>query len=285
MCWPGENVDDPASRHVNERVHANIQKDGTFSVVPRMYGGVTTADELMRIATVAKKYDVPTVKVTGGQRIDLLGVAKEDLPRIWADLELPSGFAYAKAVRTVKTCVGSTWCRYGTRDAMGMGIRIERTFENLWTPAKVKMAVNGCPRNCAESLIKDVGLIAADTAWQIYVGGNGGVHVRTAELLATVDTDDEAIEIIGAFLQHYREEATWNERTSVWCERVGIDRLIANVVDDVALRRALFTRIEKALARRVDPWRERVQKLGSRDAAATREYTRVALPVVTEPSK
>ena len=281
MCWPGENEDDPGSRHVNERVHANIQKDGTFSVVPRIYGGVVTPDELMRIAAVAKKYDVPTVKITGGQRIDLLGVRKEALPHLWADLDLPSGFAYGKAVRTVKTCVGSTWCRYGTRDALNVGIRIERHFENLWTPAKVKMAVNGCPRNCAESLIKDVGLIAVDTAWQIHVGGNGGVHVRKAELLATVETDDEAIEVIGAFLQHYREEATYGERTSVWCERVGVEALIARVVDDRENRHALFERVTKALAHRVDPWLERVEKLREREAGTVREFSRISLPIYT----
>jgi nitrite reductase (NADH) large subunit len=281
MCWPGENEDDPASRHVNERVHANIQKDGTFSVVPRIYGGVVTPDELMRIAEVARKYAVPTVKITGGQRIDLLGVSKEDLPHIWKDLDLPSGFAYGKAVRTVKTCVGSTWCRYGTRDAMNMGIRIERTFENLWTPAKVKMAVNGCPRNCAESLIKDVGLIAVDTAWQIHVGGNGGVHVRKAELLATVETDDDAVEIVGAFLQHYREEAAYGERTSVWCERVGIATLVERIADDRERRRALFERVSKALAHRVDPWKDTVQKLGAHEAGAVREFTHVSLPMYT----
>ncbi|MCH8859322.1 MAG: NAD(P)/FAD-dependent oxidoreductase, partial [Proteobacteria bacterium] len=201
MCWPGENEDDPRSRFVNERVHANIQKDGTYSVVPRIYGGVTTADELMRIAQTAKKYNVPKIKITGGQRIDLLGVAKHDLPKIWEELDMPSGFAYAKAVRTVKTCVGSDFCRFGTRDSMGLGIRIEKTFENLWTPAKVKMAVNACPRNCAESLIKDVGLIAVDQAWEIYVGGNGGTKIREAELLCTVESDDEALQIIAAFLQ------------------------------------------------------------------------------------
>jgi nitrite reductase (NADH) large subunit len=223
------------------------------------------------------------VKITGGQRIDLLGVSKEALPAVWKDLALPSGFAYAKAVRTVKTCVGSTWCRYGTRDAMGFGIRVERTFENLWTPAKVKMAVNGCPRNCAESLVKDVGLIAVDTAWQIHVGGNGGVHVRKAELLATVEGDDEAIEIIGAFLQLYREEATYGERTSVWCERVGMPELVARVVDDRDARRALFERVQRALAGRVDPWKENVEKLDGREEGAVREFTRVSLPVVASP--
>lgn len=277
MCWPGENEDDPRSRIANERVHANIQRDGTFSVVPRIYGGVTTPDELMKIAQVAKKYNVPTVKITGGQRIDLLGISKEQLPAIWEELDMPSGAAYAKAVRTVKTCVGSQWCRFGTRDAIGMGIRIEKTFENLWTPAKVKMAVNGCPRNCAESLVKDVGLIAVDTAWEIYVGGNGGVRVRTGELLTTVDTDDEAIEMIAAFLQLYREEANYNERTSVWCEHVGMEYIRQWVVDDKESRRRLAARLYKALEHRADPWRERVRKIHEGNPEVTREYSALAV--------
>jgi nitrite reductase (NADH) large subunit len=266
MCWPGENEDDPRSRIANERVHANIQRDGTFSVIPRIYGGVTTPDELMRIAQVAKKYNVPTVKITGGQRIDLLGIKKEQLPH-----------AYAKAVRTVKTCVGSDWCRFGTRDSIGMGIRIEKTFENLWTPAKVKMAVNGCPRNCAESLVKDVGLIAVDTAWEIYVGGNGGVRVRTAELLCTVEDEDEAIDVIGAFLQLYREEANYNERTAVWCEHVGMEYVRQRVVEDKDGRRRLVDRIQKALQNRADPWKDRVRKMHEGNADVMREYAPLAV--------
>ncbi len=278
MVWPGENEDDPRSRFINERVHANIQRDGTYSVVPRMYGGVTTPDELLRIAEVAKRYDVPMVKVTGGQRIDLLGVKKEDLPAVWEELDMPSGFAYAKAVRTVKTCVGSTFCRFGTRDSIGLGIRIERTFENLWTPAKVKMAVNGCPRNCAESLIKDVGLIAVDKAWEIYVGGNGGVHVRTGDLLATVEDDDEAIEIIAAFLQLYREQGDYNQRTSAWVEKMGIEWVRAQVIDDVENRKSLAERMNQALANRVDPWRDRVERLKTGDPEYSREFISLATP-------
>jgi nitrite reductase (NADH) large subunit len=276
MCWPGENEDDPRSRFVNERVHANIQRDGTFSVVPRIYGGVTTPEELMRIARVAQRYKVPTVKITGGQRIDLLGVKKEDLPAMWDELGLPSGFAYAKAVRTVKTCVGSDYCRFGTRDSMGMGIRIERMFENLWTPAKVKMAVNACPRNCAESLIKDVGLIGVEKAWEIYVGGNGGVKVRSAELLAAVETDDEALDLIAAFLQLYREDANYNERTSVWCERVGIEWLRRELVENTERRAALTARMNHALEGRVDPWMERARRAREGDTLVLSEFTPLA---------
>lgn len=276
MCWPGENEDDPRSRFINERVHANIQRDGTFSVVPRIYGGVTTPDELMRIAQVAQRFRVPTVKITGGQRIDLLGVKKEDLPAMWDELGLPSGFAYAKAVRTVKTCVGSDYCRFGTRDSMGLGIRIERMFENLWTPAKVKMAVNACPRNCAESLIKDVGLIGVEKAWEIYVGGNGGVKVRSAELLAAVETDDEALELIAAFLQLYREDANYNERTSVWCERVGIEWLRREVVEKPERRAELALRMQRALDGRVDPWMERARRAREGDPETLNEFTTLA---------
>ena len=279
MCWPGENRDDPRSRLVNERVHANIQRDGTYSVVPRMYGGVTTPEELIRIGEVARRFRVPTVKITGGQRIDLLGVEKEDLPAVWDALGMPSGYAYAKAIRTVKTCVGSTWCRYGTRDAMALGARIERTFETLWTPAKVKMAVNACPRNCAESLIKDVGLIAADRTWEIYVGGNGGVKVRQAELLCTVETDDQAIETIAAFIQLYREEASYGERTSHYLERVGLAEVRRRVVEDGEGRRGLVERMTRALAGRRDPWRERVEKLARGDEETAREYAPVSLPL------
>lgn len=276
MRWPGEAEDDRRSRFVNERVHANVQQDGTFSVVPRMYGGVTTPEELERIAGVARKYDVPLVKLTGGQRIDLLGIEKEDLLAIWEELDMPSGFAYAKAVRTVKTCVGSDFCRFGTRDSMGLGVRIEKTFEGLWTPAKVKMAVNACPRNCAESLIKDIGLIAVDRAWEIYVGGNGGVKIRVAELLATVADADEAIETISAFIQLYREEGDYNQRTSVWCEAVGMDYVRNRVVEDEASRAELVGRMQTALAHCEDPWRLSTRKLEEGDAEMLREYRSIA---------
>ncbi len=141
------------------KVHANIQKDGTFSVVPRMYGGVTNPEQLRKIADVAEKYNVPLLKVTGGQRIDLLGVEKENLPNVWRDLDMRSGYAYGKTLRTVKTCVGQDFCRFGTQDSISLGIEIEKKYEGLNTPHKVKMAVSACPRNCAESGIKDVGIL------------------------------------------------------------------------------------------------------------------------------
>ncbi|MBE0342909.1 NAD(P)/FAD-dependent oxidoreductase, partial [Paenibacillus sp. 28ISP30-2] len=191
MLWPMEYADEKESRFTNERYHANIQKDGTYSVVPRIYGGVTSPADLKKIAAVAEKYNVPLVKFTGGQRLDLLGVKKEDLPGIWSELDMPSGHAYGKTLRTVKTCVGNTFCRFGTQDAMGMGIWLEKAFERLNAPSKVKLAVSGCPRNCAEATIKDLGVVAIDGGWGIYVGGNGGIKVRAAELLCTVTTEDE----------------------------------------------------------------------------------------------
>ncbi|MDQ8043172.1 MAG: nitrite reductase large subunit NirB [Solirubrobacteraceae bacterium] len=245
------------ARFINDRVHGNIQKDGTFSVVPRMKGGVTTADELRRIADAADKYEIETIKVTGGQRIDLLGVKKEDLPAIWEDLGMASGMAYAKSVRTVKTCVGSEHCRFGLDASMSTGIELEGMLEGLYTPAKVKLGVTGCPRNCAEAYIKDIGLVAIEGGWEVYVGGAGGTVVRKGDLLATVKDKDEAISTAITFLQHYRETADYKERSYTYMERVGLEAVQAVVFDPVegpALRERFH--IAQAAAIR-DPWLER----------------------------
>ena len=254
--WPREAVDDPQSRFINERAHANIQKDGTFSVVPRMWGGETSAAELRRIADVVDKYRIPTVKVTGGQRIDLLGVKKEDLPKVWRDLDMPSGHAYAKALRTVKTCVGSEWCRFGTQDSTRMGKELERALWRMYAPHKVKLAVSGCPRNCAESGIKDVGVIGVDSGWEIYVAGNGGIKTEVAQFLVRVATHAEVLEYAGAFLQLYREEGWYLERTVHYVARVGIDSVRKRVVEDATGRRALWERLQFALDKEPDPWSE-----------------------------
>lgn len=258
MLFPEDHEDEPESRFVNERNHANIQKDGTFSVVPRIYGGVTTPEELKRIADVAEKYHVPLVKITGGQRIDLLGVKKEDLPNVWKDLDMPSGYAYGKALRTVKTCVGNTFCRFGTQDAIGMGIAMEKKFERLNTPAKVKLAVSGCPRNCAEATIKDLGVVAIDGGWEIYVGGNGGTRVRAADLLTKVKTEEEVLEWTAAYLQYYRETANFNERTAEWLQRIGLP-LIKEVLALESDRQALVGRIDKTLDLMKDPWQQIIE--------------------------
>ncbi|SHH73048.1 nitrite reductase large subunit NirB [Pollutimonas bauzanensis] len=262
--WPGEAKDDSQSRLINERAHANIQKDGTYSVVPRMWGGVTNPSELRRIADVADKYHVPMVKVTGGQRIDLLGIKKEDLPGVWKDLDMPSGHAYGKSLRTVKTCVGKEFCRYGTQDSTGMGIALEKDLVGMWSPHKVKLAVSGCPRNCAESGIKDIGIIAVDSGWELYVGGNGGIKTEVAQFFVKVQTPEEVLEYTGAFLQLYREEAFYLERTCHYLSRVGLDHAKARVIEDPANRAELYARLKFALSFEKDPWAERTEPTPAR---------------------
>ncbi|MDD3761393.1 MAG: nitrite reductase large subunit NirB [Acidithiobacillus sp.] len=257
-AWPAESKDDPSARFINERAHANIQKDGTYSVVPRIYGGVTTPAELKRIAEVAERHAVPMVKFTGGQRLDLLGVRKEKLPLIWAELDMPSGYAYGKALRTVKSCVGKEFCRFGVQDSTQLAIDLEKNLERMWAPHKVKLGASGCPRNCAESTIKDVGVIGVDSGWEIYVGGNGGMKVRAADLLAKVKTEAEVIQISKAFLQMYREDAQYLERTAPWVERVGLEQIKSRVIDDLAQRVELAERLDFAIAQEKDPWAEAV---------------------------
>jgi nitrite reductase (NADH) large subunit len=263
--WPHEAQDDPQSRFINERAHANIQKDGTYSVVPRMWGGTTNAAELRRIADVVDKYKIPTVKVTGGQRMDLLGVKKEDLPGVWRDLDMPSGHAYAKALRTVKTCVGSEWCRFGVQDSTNMGIELEKDLWRMYAPHKVKLAVSGCPRNCAEATIKDVGVIGVESGWEIYVAGNGGIKAEVAQFLCKVKTHEEVLEYSGAFLQLYREEARYLDRTVHYVARVGLDYIKQRVVEDGENRKALYGLLRFALQGEPDPWRERAQGTAARE--------------------
>ena len=254
--WPKQAKDDPQSRYINERSHANIQKDGSYSVIPRMWGGETTSSELRRIADAVDKYRIPTVKVTGGQRIDLLGVKKEDLPGVWKDIGMPSGHAYAKALRTVKTCVGSEWCRFGTQDSTQMGKDLERALWRMYAPHKVKLAVSGCPRNCAESGIKDVGVIGVDSGWEIYVAGNGGIKTEVAQFLCKLKTSAEVLEYSGAFLQLYREEGWYLERTVHYVGRVGLDYVKKKILDDAAGRKALWERLQFSLDGEPDPWFE-----------------------------
>ncbi|MBZ9740180.1 MULTISPECIES: nitrite reductase large subunit NirB [unclassified Mesorhizobium] len=260
--WPDEYADDYQSRFINERVHANIQKDGTYSVVPRMWGGVTNAAELRAIADVVDKFEIPMVKVTGGQRIDMLGIRKEDLPAVWADLGqagFVSGHAYAKGLRTVKTCVGSDWCRFGTQDSTGLGIRIEKFMWGSWTPAKVKMAVSGCPRNCAEATCKDVGVICVDSGYEIHFAGAAGLDIKGTEVLGQVRTEDEALEHIVALTQMYREQGRYLERIYKWAKRIGIAEIKRQIMDDADKREAYYDRfIFSQKFAQVDPWSERV---------------------------
>lgn len=255
VLWCGDYEEDRSARFINDRVHANIQKDRTFSVVPRMFGGVTNASELRRIADVAERFEVRMIKVTGGQRLDLLGVRKEDLPAVWQALDIPSGHAYAKAVRTVKTCVGSDFCRFGIGDSTALGIELEHALTGLYTPHKLKSGVTGCPRNCAEITVKDLGIMAIATGWEIYVGGAAGMTVRKGDLLTTVATAEEAMRASLLFVQHYREEADYLERTYHYVSRVGIAAVRAATIDaDETAQEALLERFQRSRANVRDPW-------------------------------
>ncbi|MET0694768.1 MAG: nitrite reductase large subunit NirB [Propionibacteriaceae bacterium] len=278
MMWAEEYIDEKDARFINDRVHANIQRDGTFSVVPQMKGGVTTPDQLRKIADVADKYDIPMVKLTGGQRIDLLGIPKEDLPKVWADLGMPSGYAYGKSFRTVKTCVGKDFCRFGTGDSTKLGIEIEGRFQGIESPAKIKMAVSGCPRNCAESLVKDVGIVAIEGGhWEIYIGGAAGAHIRKGDLLTTVDDPELAKTLTGRFMQYYRENANWLERTYAFVPRIGIDKIRGIIVDDSeGIAAELDERMQKTVDAYVDPWTDGANP-------ATPGQFRTALPLEVLP--
>src|SRR5918997_777638 len=278
MVWGVDFVPEKDGEFINDRVHANIQRDGTFSVVPQMKGGVTTPAQLKRIAEVAEKYEVPMVKVTGGQRIDLLGVRKEDLPAMWDDLGMPSGYAYGKSFRTVKTCVGSDFCRFGVGDSTALGIAIEERYQGIEGPGKMKLAVTGCPRNCAEAYVKDLGVVAVDGGrWEIYVGGAAGAHVRKGDLLTTVDSPEEVITLTGRFLQYYRESGNWLERTYAWVPRVGIDRIREIVIEDAdGIAADLDAAMSASVAAYSDPWKERAEP-------ATPGQFRTSLPLTVLP--
>jgi len=252
--WPKLAKDDPQSRFINERSHANIQKDGTYSVIPRMWGGETNSSELRRIADAVDKYKIPTVKITGGQRIDLLGVKKEDLVNVWKDIGMPSGHAYAKALRTVKTCVGSEWCRMGTQDSTQMGKDLERAMWRMYAPNKVKFAVSGCPRNCAEAGIKDVGVIGVDSGWEMYIAGNGGIKTEVAHFFVKVKTAAEVLEYTGAFCELYRQEGWYLERTVHYVNRVGLDYVKKKILEDHEGRKTLWENLQFALDGEPDPW-------------------------------
>ena len=258
--WAGEYDDERDARFINDRVHANIQKDGTFSVVPEMAGGVCTPAELMRIAQVAVKYKVPLVKLTGGQRIDLVGISKADLPGVWQDLDMPAGTAWGKSYRTCKSCIGTEFCRFGLGDSMGLATKIERRFRGIDSPAKMKLATAGCPRNCSEALVKDVGLVAiGDGKWEIYVGGAAGAHIRKGDLLCVVDGEEAALLISGRFMQYYRENAKWKERTYTFVPRIGLERIRAIVVDDAdGVADALDAAMQASTDAAYDPWKEAV---------------------------
>lgn len=273
-AWHNEAQDDPQSRFINERAHANIQKDGKYSVIPRMWGGMTTPDELRAIADAAEKYEIRDVHLTGGQRIGLYGVEKAVLPKIWKDLNdagMVSGHAYGKAMRTVKTCVGKQWCRFGTQNSTELGIKLEELTWASWMPHKFKLAVSGCPRNCAEATIKDFGVVCVDSGYELHIGGNGGIKVRATDLLCNVTTEEEVMEYCAAFIQFYREDAHYLERTAPWVERIGLSRIEDVVVKDEAKRSHYAKRFHEAQKiSQIDPWKER-----STNGVAAHEFTSI----------
>jgi len=261
--WPEEYADDYQSRFINERAHANIQKDGSYSIVPRMWGGMTSANELRAIADVVDKFNIPAVKCTGGQRIDMLGISKDDLPLVWADLGkagFVSGHAYAKGLRTVKTCVGSDWCRFGTQDSTGLGIRLEKFLWGSWTPAKVKLGISGCPRNCSEATCKDIGVICVDSGFEIHFAGAAGLDIKGTEVLGMVETEGDVLLYITALLQMYREQGYYLERIYKWAKRVGYDEVRNVIMNDAQRRQDYFNRfVDSQKVAQVDPWQERVE--------------------------
>lgn len=275
VVWKGTQVEERDARFINDRVHANIQKDGTFSVIPEIPGGICSSDQLRRIADVADKYRVPLIKLTGGQRIDLVGVRKDDLPAVWRDLDMPAGYAWAKSYRTCKSCIGTDYCRFGLGDSMELAVKIERRFRGLESPGKLKLATAGCPRNCSEALVKDVGAVAVDGGkWEIYVGGAAGAHVRKGDLLCVVASHDEVLRISGRFIQYYREHAKYKERTYTFVERIGIERLRAVIVEDSDhIAAELDAALEESTRAARDPWLER-------DAPVTPGQFHSTVPVV-----
>lgn len=272
VARPKEYVDELESRPINERMHANIQSDGTYGIVPRMRAGQTTADQLIRLGEVAKQFDVPLIKVTGAQRVGLYGIEKQDLPAVWEALDMEAAQAYAKAVRSVKACMGAPWCRFGTQDSLGLGERLERAFEYIDTPHKFKFGVSACPRSCVESGVKDFGVIGVENGFQILIGGNGGTEVIEAVELATVETADEVVDIAGAMLQYYRETGNYNERTAPWVKRLGFER-VKEVLLDPEHRRQLNERLRDVEKRRREPWKQIVedQKIQEEVFAVTQE--------------
>jgi nitrite reductase (NADH) large subunit len=282
--WKGEYEDEKDARFINERIHANIQKDGTFSVVPQMPGGITSPAQLHRIAFVAEKYHVPLVKLTGGQRIDLLGIRKDDLPKVWRDLDMPSGYAYGKSYRTCKSCVGSDFCRFGLGDAISLALKIENEFQGFDSPHKMKLATAGCPRNCSEAMVKDLGAVAVEGGkWEIYIGGAAGSSVRKGDILCQAASHEEVLKIMGRFIQYYRENARYLERTHGFVERIGIDKIRAVVVEDSeGIAERLDREIAESKAAYKDPWKELVREAAPEAALPASESRFVsALPVLS----
>ena len=248
----------------NDYYLGNIQKDGSYSIVPRVAGGEITPDGLITIGQIAKDYGLYT-KITGGQRIDMFGAQVHQLPEIWEKLinaGFESGHAYGKSLRTVKSCVGSTWCRFGVDDSVGLAIFLENRYKGLRSPHKTKMAVSGCTRECAEAQSKDVGVIATEKGWNLYVCGNGGMKPRHAELLASDLDTPTLIKYIDRFFMFYIQTADRLQRTSVWRDNMegGLDYLKDVIVhDSLGIAAELESRMQHVIGTYQDEWRTAIE--------------------------
>ncbi|URA09239.1 nitrite reductase large subunit NirB [Thermospira aquatica] len=253
--WKGDYEIENDARHPNDRYYGNIQKEGTYSVIPAVFGGVIKPEELKRIAQVAEKYNA-IIKITGSDRIGLYTIKKKDLKKVWDELNMPCGHAFTKTFRACKTCVGSDFCRYGLNDSISLGKKIAERYSGLMNPAKLKMGVSGCPRNCAEATIKDIGIVAIEGGWDIYVGGNGGAKVFVGKKITTVKTEEEVFDFCDAFIEYYRKNANYLERTSYFVERIGLEKIKEDVIENVSIRKELQKSIKETLANYKDPWQE-----------------------------
>ncbi|CAH0155358.1 Nitrite reductase [NAD(P)H] [Peribacillus sp. Bi96] len=231
--------------YINEQKNATVQSDDRFSVIPQMYGGMTNAKDLRKIANVADKYDISQLAITSEQRIHLMGVKKEDLPGVWADLDMPLSSKYGNTVHNVKTCIGEHVCHCDKQQSILLAVDLEKRLEHLLTPYRIKMGISACMHNGAGSTTKDIGVMGIDRGWEIYVGGSSGRNVRAGELLCVARTNEEAIEIIIGFIQYYRETANYLERTWQWIERVGLIH-VREVLFDKELNQQLSQRLEMA---------------------------------------
>ncbi|WP_040837446.1 nitrite reductase large subunit NirB [Nocardia brevicatena] len=272
-----------ALQDTNDHFLANLQKNGTYSVVPRMPGGEVTPEQLIVIGEVAKEFGLYT-KITGGQRIDLFGARVEQLPAIWkrlVDAGMESGHAYGKALRTVKSCVGSTWCRYGQQDSVGMAVLLEKRYRGLRSPHKLKLAVSGCARECAEARGKDVGVIATESGWNLYVGGNGGLTPKHAVLLAGDLDDRTLVSYIDRYLMFYIRTADRLQRTAPWQEDLGIDYIREVVCEDSL---GIAAELEEAMAEHVAGYRDEWAAVLDDEEKLSRFVSFVNAPAETDPT-
>ncbi|OGV39050.1 MAG: hypothetical protein A2X48_17985 [Lentisphaerae bacterium GWF2_49_21] len=265
FIWKGVYDIEYDSKSANDRYHGNIQKDGTFSIIPRIHGGVADPDSLSRIAKVAKEYAL-TVKITGADRIGLYSVKKEDLDDIWKKLDCECGYAYAKTFRAAKSCVGTEFCRFGLGDSMTLGRKMCDRYHGMTGPAKFKMGISGCPRNCAEATIKDFGVVAVEGGWDISIGGNGGAQVMVAKKIARVKIHEEVMKIADRFYEYYRLHGKYLERTSHFVERIGTEKIADAILYDTPDKlKKLEDNFALALASIRNPWKKHRELLNEEE--------------------